>query len=372
MRPCACEMTMVTAFAPRQCVCARQDAGGRAHSPTGMSADSGLSSAALARLQRPLSDSERLRLLTKAEATDLHTIQQLFDANDSGGFLTPKPLLKTSSSSQDAEASFQHARSLVVTTRPGLIPFNKEAAFCEQLTAAHAAGHVTFSREDCGHVADQIDIFTSELADAEQYPVVAVVFARARTALASSSHMRPFSGKKEETLTTLARSLHGARHSTPGQPQHFDNCTLSHFPGACTAPRQPGLHLGLRLLITLECANVTHVRDPRGRWEYSVQAPCAGAGVGMPSELRGYIEDGPTRYLHAGGAHFLDGTPLPARLQLLMNFSVFDEPAWNATMDAFRLQDMVDAASAGELDLRDPAIAAMVAPLAAAVRARAA
>ena len=70
---------------------------------------------------------------------------------------------------------------------------------------------------------------------------------------------------------------------------------------------------------------------------------------------------------------FLDGTPpLPARLQLLMNFSVFDEPAWNATMDAFRLQDMIDAASAGELDLRDPAIAAMVAPLAAAVRARAA
>ena len=105
---------------------------------------------------------------------------------------------------------------------------------------------------------------------------------------------------------------------------------------------------------------------------YSVQAPCSGAGVGLPVELRGYRMDAPTQYLHAGGSHFLDGTPLPARLQLLMNFSVFDEPAWNATMDAFRLQDMIEAAMAGELDLHDPAVAAMVAPLAAAVRARAA
>ena len=329
--------------------------------------------AMIARLQHTLSDGERLRLLTEAEATHPHTIQYLFKANDIGRFLTSRQLLKTSSSSREAEASFQHARSRVVLTRPGLIPFGKEAAFCEQLEAAHAAGHVSFTREVCGHVADQIDVFTSELADAEQYPDVAKVFARARTALASSSHMKPFSGKKEETLTTLARSLHGALHSTPhAKPEHFDNCTLSHFPGARAAPRKPGLHLGVRLLITLECANVTHVRDPRGRWEYSVQAPCAGAGVGLPSELRGYIEDGPTRYLHAGGTHFLDGTPLPARMQLLMNFSVFDEPAWNATMDAFRLQDMIDAAAAGELDLCDPVVAAMVASLAAAVRVRAA
>jgi hypothetical protein len=218
----------------------------------------------------------------------------------------------------------------------------------------------------------RIDVFTSELADEGQYPVVAEVFARARAGLASSPYMRPFSGKTRETLTTLARSLHPAQHSTPGQPDHIDNCTLAHFPGARDAPRQPGIHLGVRLLTTLECANVTHIRDPRGRWEYSVQAPCAGAGVGMPAELRGYIEGAPTRYMHAGGSHFLDGTPLPARLQLLMNFSVFDEPAWNATMDAFRLQDMIDAAAAGELDLRDPVVAAMVAPLAAAVSARAA
>ena len=182
-------------------------------------------------------------------------------------------------------------------------------------------------------------------------------------AIASSEHTRPYSGKTTESLTLIARSLLPARHSTPGSGLHYDNFTRSQFPGARNAPPQPGLHTGVRLLITLECANVTHIVDQQGGWEYKVQAPCAGAGVAMPVELRGYLEGEPTRYLHMGGSHFIDDTPLPARLQLVMDFSVFDEPKWNAAMDAFRLKDMVEAMGTDEYKLSGPEFEAMIARL---------
>ena len=96
----------------------------------------------------------------------------------------------------------------------------------------------------------------------------------------------------------------------------------------------------------------------------------AGGGIGLPVTLRGCREGAPTRFMHAGDTHSIDGAPLPARIQLLMNFSIFDAPAWSATMDRFRLRDIREAVSAGKLDLNDPVVKKMVAQLVAAVRAR--
>ena len=239
----------------------------------------GLSTDTCARLKRELSDRENLRVLSEGEATDPAHIQQLFNASSRGDeVLTAKGALKRAFSDGEAQASFKHVRERVVVVRPGMIRARREGAFCEQLTVAHAAGDITFTQESCGHVADMIDVFTSELTNAHKYPDVAETFARVRAALASSPLTKPFSGKKEETLTMLARSLHPGRHSTPhgGDGHHCDNCTYtSFFRSTDAAPSGPGLYLGLRLLVTLECANVTHVRDPQSRFECATHVAAA-------------------------------------------------------------------------------------------------
>jgi len=170
-------------------------------------------------------------------------------------------------------------------------------------------------------------------------------------------------------MSMLARDLLPERHSTPGLPFHADLFMYSDF-DIPDVEYPDHVHAGVRLLVTVDCANVTQICSARGRWEYTVQAPCAGAGIGMPIELRGIVENGETEYVHAGGTHFVDGTPLPARLQLLFDFDLLDEPSFNATMDAFRLGDLRDAAKRGELDLQNSEVAAMVAELAEAVRGR--
>lgn len=206
----------------------------------------------------------------------------------------------------------------------------------------------------------------TRLSNSALYPTLTEVFRRAHVALLAGGRSVGFSGQTRNTLSCHVRQNLPARWSTPGwTPFHFDNFALRHFglAGRRARPfgrRVPGLHVGLRLLVTVECPNVTQLCDPRGRWEYTAQALSPGAGIGLAVGVRGFDELAHTRLLHAGGVEFLDGKPVPLRDQLVFNFSVFDEVAWNAIMDRFRLDDIM---ADPRLDLSDVKHQQMVARL---------
>ena len=136
-----------------------------------------------------------------------------------------------------------------------------------------------------------------------------------------------------------------------GGPEHFVFSAFLSY----TVDNIPGLNLANLANLRLNLASLG-IRSlywlARGFWGGFLHGlGGVGGGVGLAAEVRGYLEGVSTRYLHSGGTHFLDGTPLPARIQLLMNFSVFDAPAWNRTMDRFRMKDMLEAVGKGKLDM---------------------
>ena len=143
----------------------------------------------------------------------------------------------------------------------------------------------------------------------------------------------------------LIRELPEATWSTPhaGSGIHFDHFTLEDFPGASEAQDQAHLSCGVRIVFTIGCPNVTTFYDLRGGFAYTVEAPSAGAGIAMPVDVRGYLMGAETRYLHEGPAHSLSGEPMPGRIQVLVDCAVADMPAINASLDRFRLGDLIQA-----------------------------
>ena len=69
------------------------------------------------------------------------------------------------------------------------------------------------------------------------------------------------------------------------------------------------------------------------------------------------------------GSHFPDGTPLPARTQVVLNLSICDVAAFKATLNRFRLKDLQDAVHEGLLDRDDPEVKTMIMELFASVSA---
>ena len=69
------------------------------------------------------------------------------------------------------------------------------------------------------------------------------------------------------------------------------------------------------------------------------------------------------------GSHFPDGTPLPARTQVVLNLSICDVAAFNATLDRFRLNDLLDAVNEGLLNPSNPEVKTMIMELFASVSA---
>ena len=300
--------------------------------------------------QTALEQHERLERLEQGDKRAKHMQNRLLSANQMGGNKVTAEHLKTSVSAEDAKSSLHQLRNRVKLVRPGLVPLGKEAEFLDELKLYHAEnGNAVFERHFVTDTiqADNICCATSRMAlDEEKYPVLAAMCKRLRAALAASDATIPAGGKAgRPEASMLIRELPEGTWSTPHADSgiHFDHCTLTYFPGASEAQGQAHLSCGVRLVFTVGCPNVTTFYDLRGGFAYSIEAPGAGAGIAMPTDVRGFLEGAETRYLHEGPAHSLSGEPMPGRIQILVDLAVADMRAINAALDRFRLGDLIQA-----------------------------
>lgn len=323
-----------------------------------------------------LSSLRQMRTFDPKSTIDLSTYGMLQSANKRGGVsLTTSQLREPMPPEESQQARLRMERG-IIDLHAGLIRPGAEQALVDELFLAHERRHVTITEDASGLVVGCIDALHSPLTLHDHYPAWAEVLERQRTAIARSHRTVPFAGRvRGARPCLLARIVHSKRHTTPGKCElHFDNFKTSDFAaGSLELARDEGVELGVRGMYTAHCANVTKVSAPRAGIEIMAQAACAGAGLGLTADVRAVSTGGAeTIFLHQGCPKMMDRqTPMPQRLQLLLNFSTLDVPAWNAAMDDFRLDDLLAEAEAGRLDLvRDQAAAQLVDSLLAAQLAR--
>jgi hypothetical protein len=87
----------------------------------------------------------------------------------------------------------------------------------------------------------------------------------------------------------------------------------------------------------LGSATKTLFADVKGMSLLTAEVPCVGGGLSFHGHVRAATPGKEQPLLHAGA-----GAGMPCRLQMVLNWAVFEARVWNRTMANFLLQDALD------------------------------
>ena len=177
----------------------------------------------------------------------------------------------------------------------------------------------------CGAAGDFYDLARSPFDEAS-HPILSRIRRAVLAGIAASKYTKPYAGPEQHKLNPdkirmHVRQLKEGRWSTPGvSPFHHDQKLRKDF-DVEDADLPPGVLVGARLCVTVECANVTEFKDLNARFLVRVVADGPGAGIAMSWYARAPSTGTRTFHLHAGGTRVIDeagcetSRPLPQRIQ---------------------------------------------------------